>query len=78
MHCKRSALADRARDRDIAAHQLAEVVADRQSQPAAAILACSRGIALSERLKQAPHLLGADANAGVGNLKDDEVLSSEF
>ena len=59
--------ARRAGGGDAAAHQLDQLARDRQAQAAAAVLAGGRAVGLGEGLEQAPDLLRAHADAGVGH-----------
>src|SRR6266576_6091625 len=52
-------------DPDAAAHQLHQLLADRQSETCAAVLPRGRPIALSERPEDLRLLLGRDPDAGV-------------
>src|SRR5688500_1836808 len=64
-HGEGGALFIDAGDRQVAAHQSAEVAADRESQPGSAVPPAGAGFSLGERLKQPPEpLLGyADVRA---------------
>ena len=53
-----AAAAGRAVDRELAAHQLHQVLADRQPEAGAAVAPAGRGVGLREGLEQALLLLG--------------------
>src|SRR6516165_3961575 len=72
---KRRAAAGFALDRDIAAHHLAEPLADREPKPGAAVFARRGCVGLRELLKQLAHLLRRHADAGIGNLDDDAIAA---
>ncbi len=69
---ERGAFARLAGDGQFAAHQPAELAADRQAQARAAILSRGGSVRLAEHFEQAPELFGGHADAGVG---DGEVES---
>src|SRR5688572_980702 len=56
-HGEDGALFKDAGNRQVAAHQSAEVAADRESQPGPAVLPTGAGFGLGERLEQPPELL---------------------
>ncbi len=60
-----AAMVQHAIDTDLAAQQLHQLLADRQPQAGAAMLAGGRGIGLRERLEQACHVVRRHADAGV-------------
>mmetsp|Transcript_15772 Transcript_15772/g.43678 ORF Transcript_15772/g.43678 Transcript_15772/m.43678 type:complete len:281 (+) Transcript_15772:1423-2265(+) len=62
------ALARRAAQADLAAHQRGQLAADGQAQAGAAITPRRRFVGLRERLEQALLLVERDARAGVGHL----------
>ena len=68
---ERRALAGPAVHADLAAHQLHESLADRQSQPRAAVLAGRGRIGLGERLEEPVDAVGGNADAGVGDFEPD-------
>ena len=54
---------------------LAEVLADGQAQPGAAVLAGGRGVGLGEGLEQLAELLRGHADAGVGHAEGEARLA---
>jgi hypothetical protein len=68
------ALAELARDRDVAAHHPAQLAAHREAEPGAAVLAGDGGVALREVLEQALEPGIADADAGVGHGDADPAM----
>ena len=70
---ERAALARFALDRDLASHQLGQLLGDRQSESRAAIFAGGRGVGLLEGLEQALDLRLAHADAGIAHGKLDEL-----
>jgi hypothetical protein len=54
---KRTALARRALDRDLAAEQATDLAADRQAEPGAAVLATRRAVGLLERFEDHAQLV---------------------
>src|SRR5262249_36531833 len=61
--------------RNIAAHHLAEPLADREPEAGAAVFPRRRRICLGEFLEQLAHLLGGHADAGVGDRDDNPVAT---
>src|SRR6516165_5801342 len=72
---KRRAAAGFALDRDIAAHYLAEPLADREPKPGAAVFAGRGCVGLGELLEQLALLLRRHADARIGDLDDDAVAA---
>src|ERR1022692_1480555 len=67
LHGERAALAEFALYLDVATHHLAEVLADRQSQPGAAIFAGDRRVALHERAEKLPKLFWSHSDSRVAD-----------
>ena len=70
-HRERRALAVGALDRQIPAHQSAEMPTDRQPQPGPTVLAPGAGLRLGERLEQPPQLLLGHPNPRIRHRKDN-------
>ena len=70
---ERASLAGLALDRDLAAHQLGQLLGDRQAKPGAAIFAGGGRVGLLEGLEQALDLRLRHADAGVAHGKLDIV-----
>ena len=64
---ERRALAVGAGDSQVAAHQPAEVAADRQPESGPTVLAPGGGLGLGERLEEPPELLLRHPDPGVGD-----------
>src|SRR5215471_13090910 len=61
-------------DEHLAAHQLAQLLAQRQAESRTAIFARAGVVRDSEFFKEIPGLIGSDADAGVDDI-DDEIIS---
>src|SRR5262245_53570087 len=72
------ALARLAFHRDVAAHQAAEMPADRKPEAGAAVFAAGRGIRLRKFLEQPPHLLFGHADPAVGDGNGDPLATLEL
>ena len=68
-----AALARSADQADFTAEQVRQFAADRKAQARAAEFAAGAGVRLLERFKNDPLLLGRDADAGVADLKGNDV-----
>ena len=68
-----ASLAGLALDRDLAPHQLGQLLGDRQAKPGAAIFSGGGGVGLLEGLKQPLDLRLGHADAGVAHGKLDEL-----
>ena len=60
-------------DADLAAHQLDELLRDREAETGAAVVARGRGVRLREGLEQAVEAALTDSDAGVAHLEADHV-----
>src|SRR5690606_26874944 len=67
IQCERAAYARRAREPQLAAEQMRELAADRQTQARAAVLARGARIRLLERFEDDLLFLRRDSDAGIGD-----------
>src|SRR6478672_10064555 len=68
--------ADRALDRQVAAHAAREVAADGEAESRAFLSACERRVHLHEGLEHALEVVGRDTAAGVGHVDDDRRVAT--
>lgn len=71
-------LAGLALDRDLAAHEPAKVLAERQAEPRTAVFGCDRRVGLREVRKQRVLLLLADADARIRYRDRDPVAAIDL
>src|SRR6476620_3072532 len=64
-------------DGEVAAHQPAEVAADREAQPGPAVPGSGAGLGLGERLAQPAQLLLRHPAPGVRDRKSEEALAPD-
>src|SRR5450755_1922675 len=69
-----AAFSDFAFDGNLAAHQLAELLAERQSQPSAAVFAGAGVVGDSKFLEEVRDLIRSDTNAGVDDM-DHKIIA---
>ena len=73
---ERGAGAERGFDVDLAAHHFHQLLADREAQAGAAVLARGRAVGLRELVEDPRLRLRADAGAGVADLEAQRDVSS--
>jgi hypothetical protein len=64
-------------DSDVAAHHLAEPLADREAEAGAAVFSRGGGISLRKFLEQPPHLFFSHIDADIGHGNRDPIAAIE-
>src|ERR1017187_3234224 len=72
---KAASLSDAAFHENIAAHQPAKLLAERQSKSGAAVFACARVVGDGEFLEKARDLVRSDSDAGIDNVDHKFIRS---